>query len=91
MNGQPDYVSDDGYPVWTDITDQPAPCDAASRPTDYPDRPYVCAGTAERRYGAYRVCNYHFDTGRHWAAADALDARGEAFDAARLEREYAMT
>lgn len=75
----PDYITEDGVAVWLDISDQHLPCDHIEEPTDYPDRPYVCTTTAERRYGDFRACNYHFERAHLAARDEAL--YGRAFDA----------
>jgi hypothetical protein len=81
----PDWYTEHGVPVWADVSDLNPPCDMNGEPTDYPDRDYVCVGTAERRYGDYHACNYHFTRAAAAATDEAIYA--EAFDAdlARLD------
>jgi hypothetical protein len=82
---QPDYHTEAGVPVWVDVSDLHHACDMADEPTDYPERGYVCAETAERRIGDHHACNYHF--ARAHAAADDDTAYGRAldYDLARLD------
>jgi len=81
----PDFITDGGVPVWLDITDEPVPCELGAHnvPTDYGQ--FACVGVAERRYGDYAACNYHFRAARVWAEADAADARAEFWHEARRE------
>ncbi len=88
MSTAPDIITDDGIAVWTDITDEHRPCEAADVPVPRARPGYAqieCAGAAERRYDEYEVCNAHFDTGRAWAAADAADRRAENAAARHFE------
>lgn len=78
-----DYINDKGVEVTLDITDEHVPCDLMNEPTDGNGR-YVCAEMAERRYGDYAVCNYHFDRAEAWAAEDARVDAAEDADLARL-------
>lgn len=84
-NLAPDWYTDDGVPVWADVTDLSPPCDMNGEPTDYPDRDYVCCVTAERRIGEYHACNYHFDRAHAAAADDATYWRAFDADLARLD------
>lgn len=78
-----DYINDKGVEVTLDITDEFVPCALMNEPTDGNGR-YVCAEMAERRYGDYAVCNYHFERAERYAADDArTDAAADA-DLARL-------
>lgn len=79
----PDFTTDKGVDVWLDISDLAFPCDLADTATDNPQ--YVCAGTAESRYGIYNACNYHFERAEGWAENVAYEGRCDSIAAQRFE------
>lgn len=84
MDRKPDFTTDAGVEVWRDITDEYVPCDLMNEPTDGNGR-YVCAEMAERKYGDYAVCNYHFERAERYAADDARTVAAADADLARID------
>ena len=86
---RPDYITEEGIPVWTDVSDENLPCDAVHVPfTPDPDGYWAtpeCHHHAERRYGQYAVCGSHLQVGRGWALDDTSSAKAFDADMARLD------
>ena len=79
----PDITTDRGVDIWLDISDLAFPCDLADTAPDNAE--YVCAGTAERRFGDYNACNYHFERAERWAQDDAYEGLCDSIAARRFE------
>jgi hypothetical protein len=83
----PDHYTENGAPVWADITGEHVPCDLADvpirRPAEYAQ--VTCHGTAERRYGPYNACGPHSERAAAWADQQAWGDRCEEREAARFE------